>query len=142
MSNSQIKLLIRGGNIFVAEHGELLTGIALSVKVWNTGKPNTVVKWSLTVTPSGIPGETVDSKAMPDVLTLNGPPTTVLRSEDSLERKVEEAEIGVIPKAGTLLFYVRLPKETVLSHATVLRLEAQDSYGESVLAQQKIGDWK
>jgi hypothetical protein len=133
-----------GGNVFVPDAPDMrgLTGIALTVQVWNTGGGSVAIDWSLSVTPKGKPPIKAQLTKIPEQLVATGKPgPAVIRSADSLVAKTEANPIGTTPVAGTLLFYVRLERQTVLNAATELRLSVKDIYGVETAITQLMGNW-
>jgi hypothetical protein len=138
-------LLMNGGNVFMPNAPDMhdhLTGIALNAKIWNIGTPSVATEWSLRVTPKGKPPINAQFSKIPDALHLNGPiNSTVIKSDDALDEKTKTTQIQNIPVEGTLLFYVQLPKETVMDPSTKLELKVKDIYGRESSAVHTIGDW-
>jgi hypothetical protein len=143
-NSSKLSILMLGGNIFVPDGSDVqrpLTGIALDAKVWNIGTPSVAVEWSLVVTPKGQLPISAQYTKMPEKLTLNGPPTTVVHSSDSLDGKTANKSIGDTPVQGTLLFYVKLEKDVVLDPSTSLDLTVKDIYGGEASDTKLMGNW-
>ncbi len=141
---SELRLSMLGGNIFIPDNvnEQILTGIALNVRVWNTGAPSFVSSWSLMVIPHGEIPILAQLIRMPELLRVNGMHNNaVIRAIDALDLKVNTTSVGTTPVEGTLLFYVKLSQKIVLDNDTRLELIATDMYEKETRKVQRIGDW-
>ena len=141
----ELKVLICGGNVFTPEIPDLRdthTGIALDVKVWNTGTPSVATEWNLNViVPGRIPVRGQLTK-IPDWLRLGGEfNSVVIRSSQSLERMTAASRVDMTPIEGTLLFYVAIKKDTVMQSPVALEVSVRDVFGVETVAMQRMGDW-
>jgi hypothetical protein len=140
------KLSMLGGNVFVSDQEPTMTGIALEVRIRNAGGPSIATDWTLTVHPREGQPVMVQLTKPPKSLTLNGPGTGIvqLREEDfSLERLALATPLkaDAPPLQSQLLFYVPLPKATVIAQDSVLTLSVSDLSGRTFSAVQRMGDW-
>jgi hypothetical protein len=131
----QLRLTVFGGNIFTPNASDVrsrLTGMGLTVQIWNTGSPSVATEWSLVVTPQGKGPVVAQLTKIPEQLIATGKiNSSVLRSSDDLSVIAASREIRSIPINGTLLFYVALDQATVLNPTTQIRLAVRDIYTES-----------
>jgi len=143
--NPELKISMLGGNIFVPDAPDLhdqYTGIALVVRIWNTGKPSIATSWSLVVVPQGQQPVVAQFTKIPDQLRAGGQlNSAVIRASDDLDPKTIRAPVTDIPLQGTLLFYVKLKKAIVVDPGTRLELSVQDAYGTEYVANKNIRDW-
>jgi len=141
----ELRLSMSGGNVFVPDAADVrahLTGIALDVQVWNTGAPSVATGWELSVVPPGFRPVSAQLTAIPEHLQLAGDINSkVLHAADALDVKTGTAPIGSIPVRGTLLFYVKLAQQIILSPSTRLELVVLDVYSSRSIARQTMGNW-
>ncbi len=146
MSTPVFTIVARGGNVFIPDQDQGVTGIALEIQVRNAGLPSIAVDWAMSLV---IPGESHPIKAQlthpPARLTLHGPAgTRVLTESDfSLELAASKTPLRVNdpPVQGWLLFYVELPKSKVMNPQTIIEVSANDYMGARFSTRQTMGDW-
>lgn len=131
-----------GADVFVPDSDAMLTGVALLARIRNIGdEPSIATDWSLVVTVDGQDSR-AQLSAAPERLTLSGDTKRVFTSVDfNLERTTVENPVGPAPIQGRLLFYVRLPKDRVLSPDATLVLSVEDARGQTVTTSQRMRDW-
>ncbi len=140
----ELHLSILGGNIFTPDNvnEQILTGIALNIRIWNTGAPSFVSSWSLMVIPHEAIPILAQSTRIPEILRVNGVYNNAeICASDALDLKVKATSVETTPVEGTLLFYVKLPKKIVLGINTKLELIATDMYEKKTRKLQRMGDW-
>lgn len=137
-----LRLTLLGGNIFVPNGDNDLTGLALDVRIHNIGTPTIATGWKLEIRNTNTTRAQLTKQ--PELLTLNGAARqVVLHASDSLERKAIYIPLrdGEAPREGWLLFYVPLTKHIVQSSDTILHLSVEDSRGHEFHTDQRMGDW-
>ncbi len=141
-SKPEFHIALSGANVFIPDLMPDVTGIAIDARIWNTGAPSIVTKWSMKIIPNGAPPVVAQLTAMPNVLTAIGPfNSTKLLASNSLEIKVRETQVSLTPISGVLLFYVSLPKTLVQANETNWEITAEDIYGKETKVVQLVGDW-
>ncbi len=140
-----LMLSMIGGNVFTPDAKDVrdrLTGIGLSAKVWNTGTPSIATEWLLFVIPKNETPVIAQLTEIPESLRISGPiNSTVIRASDSLQAKTKITPVQATPVEGTLLFYVAMKREIVLSPSTRLELIVKDIDGRETKATKIMGDW-
>ena len=131
-----------GAKVFLPDGEPSLTGIALDVRVWNTGKPSRIVQWSLAVVPQGAMPIFAQHTKMPNTLTAGGEKNSLaLRASDSLDDRTLTTDVGLEPLSDRILFYVPLEKEIAGAGRTLWDMTAEDLFQQTVRSAQKVGDW-
>lgn len=141
------KITLLGSNVFIPDQDPILTGIALEVRIRNSGGESIATDWALTITPIG--GQPIRGQLTkpPESLTLKGVNTSrtiKLRQDDfSLERQAMSSPLKPNDPSiqSQILFYAPLPKAEVMAPDTVLTLTVCDFAGHTFSANQRMGDW-
>jgi hypothetical protein len=145
LQKPELRLSMSGANVFTPDAQDVrerLTGIALNVKVWNTGTPCVATDWSLAVIAQGKTPALAQLTRIPEHLSLGGPiNSTVIHASDALDVKTSANPISTQLVDGTLLFYVQMKRAVVLQKSTRLELAVTDIYGTKTLTSQIMGDW-
>jgi hypothetical protein len=136
-----INAILRGANVFIPDAAPELTGIVLTVRMWNTAEPTFVVDFSLTIEVEGHQPVKAQLTDMPETLRLNGESSTVLTAGMSLERKSAATPLGAAPMDGTLLFYAKIKKADVLRPSTVLKMTILDGNNQKHIVAHEVKDW-
>ena len=138
---SSFRLLLLGGNVFIPDQMPKETGVVLDVTIINTGKPSIALAWTLSVVPRKGAPKRAQLTNMPLSLVARGMyNTTNVNSAESLDCSTLNSPLQTnAPRSGKLLFYVSLPKETVMT--AVLELSVTDVEGHPYLVRQDMRDW-
>jgi hypothetical protein len=142
---ANFKITLLGGNVFISDQDARLTGVALEVRIRNSGGESIATDWALTITPTG--GQPVRAQLTkpPKSLTLKGVNTeTTLKQDDfSLEERGVSSPLrpNDPPIQSQILFYAPLSKAEVMAPNTVLTLTVCDFAGHTFSASQRMGDW-
>lgn len=141
----ELKMSVSGGNIFTLQSPDLrdqLTGIALNVKVWNTGTPSVAISWNLNVIVPGRIPVRAQLTNITDQLPLGGAVNSlVIHPSESLERKTSATQIEMIPIDGILLFYVAIDKDVIMQSNVQLEISVRDVFGLETRVMHRMGDW-
>jgi hypothetical protein len=144
-TSPDFKLSILGGIVFIPDQDSALTGIAIEVRIRNSGTPSIATDWSMLVhLPRNDRIIAAQLTKPPPVLTLNGPAGKVLlHASESIEDKVASKPMraGDPPVQGWLLFYLTLPKPDVIAPDTILEIRVEDFSGHVFSKKQRMGDW-
>lgn len=145
LNKPKLAISMLGANVFIPEADDVrdnLTGIAIEARVWNTGTPSTVTKWSLKILPSGSQPVLAQFTKMPEQLSIKGQFNNAqLTAAMSLETKTSFNNVTSELVQGMLLFYVQLPKKIAIAPTTLWELTAADVLGHEVTTSQTVGDW-
>jgi hypothetical protein len=136
------RLLLQGANIFIPDADPKLTGIVLDVIITNTGTPSVALDWSLSVVPSTGAPKAAQFTEMPKSLVARGPSHTAyyLNASESLALSTLNDPLETnIPRSGKLLFYIALPKQTVVD--SMLELSVTDVKGNHFMVRQNTSEW-
>lgn len=137
----EFRLVILGGNVFAPTEARKLTGIAVGVRIWNTGEPSIAPSWKMRIVPNGRDAIEAQTTAMPTVLNAQGDiNSAVLRSSDSIETKTLKSKVGKDPIEGKLLVYVELPQTVVVAPTTIWEVSVKDLYEKETTATFLVGD--
>ena len=130
---------IEGGTVFVPTEASHLTGIALNAKVWSLAGGAAIIDWGLNIIPKR--GDVIKGhlSEIPDKLLMERGDS--IRKSESLVDKLGSQPPPEAPMMGTLLFYIKAPKDIVLDQDTVLELSAKDIHMNNFSVSQRIGDW-
>jgi len=141
----KLAISMLGANVFIPEAEDVkdkFTGIAIESRVWNTGSPSIISKWSLKILPSGSQPVLAQFTKMPDQLSIKGQfNNRELTAAMSLEDKTSSKKVTSDPVQGTLLFYVPLEQKTVIAPTTSWELSANDVFGHKTSTKKIMGDW-
>jgi hypothetical protein len=145
LEKPELRLSLTRGNAFTpstfSTHHSL-TGVALNVKVWNTGVPSAATDWKLEVIPQGESPVQGQLSVIPEQLRVGGWfNSTVIHASDSLDEKIKSGPISSTPVDGTLLFYVHLKKKVIVDPNTKLELSVKDAYGNESAVASTMGNW-
>jgi len=141
MNAPNLRILLQGGNIFVPDQKPTWTGIALDAIIINTGRPSVALDWGMSIIPpTGTPVRAQLSD-LPKSLVARGPAgNSYLSDAESLAQSTLTDPLQTnVPRSGKLLFYVVLPKKTVLD--SVFEVTVTDASGRSFMARQNVRDW-
>jgi hypothetical protein len=134
-------LAMDGGNIFNPDALGLV-GLGLDIRVWNTGGPTYVTKWSLLIIAPGHIPVVAQLTRIPELLRAGGPlNSAVLRSSKDLSVMTSTQPVKLAPMGGKLLFYAGIDRQSLENAATRLQLTATDSYGTEKRIEPLIGEW-
>src|SRR5262249_17529519 len=111
----EIRLAYMGSNVFIPTAEPTFTGMAIELRVWNTGKPGKILEWGLVIIPpDGHKPIIAQLTRIPETLTASGAKVgAIIRAQDALYAKALESDVGMDPITGTLLFYATHPKNIV-----------------------------
>lgn len=145
LSKPEIRLNLLGGNIFdptAAPWKDQICGIALDVRVWNTGSPSIITEWGLVIVSRGNTPIIAQLTKMPEQLTATGEYNgAILRATDALDTKTAFNEVGRGVVEGILLFYARIKRDDLEHPDTRLELYAKDAYERETKAVIRMGQW-
>ncbi|HVI28317.1 hypothetical protein [Hansschlegelia sp.] len=145
LSKPEIRLNLLGGNIFnpaMAPWKDQICGVALDVRVWNTGSPSIITEWGLVIVSRGNTPIIAQLTKMPEQLTTTGEYNgAILRAADALDTKTAFNEVGRGVVEGILLFYARIKRDELEHPDTRLELYAKDAYERETKAVIRMGQW-
>src|SRR5262249_16705631 len=135
------KIFMSSTNIFQADapfKGK--TGIFLYASVLNTGTPDMIAEWTLSVLPQEGHPVVLRPRAIADQVRLSGA-VAIIRGSDSLIEKVKNKSIALPPVEGWLLFVTDLTHESVVDKRTRFELAATDIHGKEAKVSRTIGEF-
>jgi hypothetical protein len=138
----EFRLVLMGGDIFVTDSDPKWTGLALGIRIWNTGAPSVTVSWSLAIAPKGQTPVLAQWSKRPEQIRAGGiRNSAIIRASEGIDLITAETPVNAIPIQGNVVFYTDLEKSIVTHPDTWLELSVKDIYEHETIARQKMGDW-
>jgi hypothetical protein len=139
----ELRALVDGANIFIPDARDMrnVSGIALDVKIWNTGRPSAVVDYRLVIYPKVGNRVIGQITKIPDHFNATGKYNSLsMGAADDLSMKTI-AKVGNDIIIGKLLFYANIQKQLIEDANTEIELYFADDTGSATKIKKRIGDW-